>query len=99
MTTGRNIAQIAFNSNEGIRTTQITVTDVWSQKTLYQGDFSIAMRLSIMEPDQIAVFQPSGEFRVLDVSTGKLLLDQKLDPVNELREIQTLRAATTCIYS
>ncbi len=92
LTAGRNIAQLAFNTSDGNRVLQITVTDIWSQKTVYEGEFPITTRISVMEPNAIAMFEPAGKFRVLDVETGRLLVEQELDAVSDLQAIQTLRS-------
>jgi outer membrane protein assembly factor BamB len=90
LTSGRNLAQLVFSTTGGNRVMHIKVTDVWSQQPAYDGDFPIAARLSVMEPGSIAIFEPSGEFHVLDVSSGKMLIDTKLEPAEDLQSIQTL---------
>jgi hypothetical protein len=78
--------------SEGSRVMQIKVTDAWSQKTVYEGGFHIGSRISVIEPKSIAIFEPTGEFHVLDISTGKLLIDEKLEAVSDLQSIHTLMA-------
>ena len=85
LTTGRNLAQLNFSLK------QITVTDIWTQKTVYQGKFPENMRLSVIEPNAIAAFDPTGKFQVLDVASGKMLIDTKLEPISELQAIVTMR--------
>ncbi len=92
MTGGRNIAQLGFNSGEASRMWVVTVTDIWSQETLYKAEYSPAVRVSAVEPNLIAILEPTGNFHVLDVDTGKLVVDQKLEPANDLQAIQTLRS-------
>jgi len=68
------------------------VTDIWAEKTLYRGDHTPGARLAVIEPNAVAVFEPSGEFRVIDIETGRLMIDKKLEPLKELQAIHTLRS-------
>jgi outer membrane protein assembly factor BamB len=92
MTSGRNIAQLGFNSSEKNRAWVVTVTDIWSQAILYKAEYSPAVRISAVEPNLTAILDPNGTFHVLNVETGKLVVDQKLEPLNDLQAIQTLRS-------
>jgi hypothetical protein len=91
LTSGRNLAQYGFGVSRGTRVPQITVTDIWSQKTLYRGEFSPSVRISVIEPNAVAVLEPTGSFRVIDIETGRMLVDQKLEPLSDLFAIYTMR--------
>ena len=67
LTAGRNIAQLGFNTSHGNRVILLTVTDIWSQKTVYQTELPVTARVSVIEPNMVAVFDPSGKFTVIDV--------------------------------
>jgi outer membrane protein assembly factor BamB len=89
LTAGRNVAQLT--SARGNRSL-LTVTDVWQQKTLYQTELPGNARFSVIEPNALAVLEPSGQFRVVDVQSGKLAIDEKLDAIPDLQAIYTMRA-------
>ena len=92
LTAGRNIAQLGFNTSHGNRVIMLTVTDIWSQKTLYQAELPVTARVSVIEPNLIAVFDPSGKFTLIDVEDGRLVIDQKLEAASDLQSIQTLKS-------
>lgn len=91
LTSGRNIAQLGFSMSDGNRVTLLTVTDIWSKKTVYRGEFPVAARVSVSEPNAVAVFAPTGEFHLIDVQTGRTIIDQKLQAMKDLQSIQLLR--------
>jgi outer membrane protein assembly factor BamB len=91
LTSGRNLAQCGYAVSRGTRVPQITVTDMWSRKTLYRGEFSQSAGISVIEPNAVAVYEPTGTFRVIDIETGRMLVDQKLEPLSDLYMIHTNR--------
>ncbi len=91
LTAGRNLAQIGFNSSGDIRVTSVTVTDIWSQKLVYQAEFPVTARFSVVEPNAFAVLEPSGAFHVVNVESGQAVIDRQLEAVNDLQSIHTLR--------
>lgn len=91
LTTGRNVAQFASNSNRKTGESVVTVTDIWSQEVLYQGEFPATARYSVVEPNLIAVFEPAGDFHLIDTETGKAIVDEKLEPAGDLQSIQALK--------
>jgi outer membrane protein assembly factor BamB len=92
LTSGRNIAQLGFNSSHGNRVIMLTVTDIWSQKTIYQTELPVTARVSVIEPNLVAAFDPSGKFTLLDVEDGRLVIDQKLEAASDFQSIQTLKS-------
>ncbi len=88
-TSGRQITQISFNS--GRKKAQVTITDIWSQKTIYQGEFSAMARFSVVEPNFVAVVEPSGAFHLINVADGRVAIDDKVDVGADLQSLQTLR--------
>ncbi|HEX4416017.1 MAG TPA: PQQ-binding-like beta-propeller repeat protein, partial [Lacipirellulaceae bacterium] len=91
VTAGRNVAQINYTTNHGSRVIAVTITNIWDQKQVYSADLPISTQVATVEPNAIAIFEPSGAFHLIDAETGHAILDQKLDPVNDLQAIQTLR--------
>ena len=99
LTAGRNVAQIGFNTSRDNRVTSVTVTDIWSQKTVYQAEFPVTARFSVVEPNAFAVLEPSGAFHLVNVESGQAVIDQQLEAVSDLQSIHTLRLATNCSCS
>jgi outer membrane protein assembly factor BamB len=91
MTTGRNLAQLSFATSRGNRTMSIRLVEAWSQDVLYEGEFSLGARISVVEPDALAVYEPSGKFRLIDTKSGKTIIDEELQPSPELQNIYTVR--------
>jgi outer membrane protein assembly factor BamB len=92
ITSGRNIAQLTNHRARGKTGLVITVTDVWARKKLCEVELPTISRISLVEPDAIAAFDPSGQFRLIDVATGKVTIDQKLEAAPDLQSIYTFRA-------
>jgi len=92
LTTGRNIAQLGFSSAQGSRVIQFKITDIWAQKPVYEAELPVTARVSVIEPNLVAVFDPSGKFSLVDISDGSLVIDQKLEPATDFQSIQTLIA-------
>ena len=99
LTAGRNIAQLANTVHLGVRSTTILVTDVWTQKTLFRHDFSPAARFSVLEPDKLAVFEPSGDFQVIDVNTGARSSSKSWTKRAICNPFRPSNPATSCSYS
>jgi hypothetical protein len=95
ITAGRNIAVLGVRPERERRDYVLAVLDVMTQQKLYEVEFPITSRVSVVEPHSIAVCEPSGKFRLIDVRTGELTIDQQLEPVPDLQSIQTLRCDDT----
>ena len=91
LTAGRNVAQIAFNTSRENRVCTVTITDIWSQKTVYQAEFPVTARFSVVEPNSFAVLEPAGAFHLVNVESGQAVIDQQLEAVADLQFIHTLR--------
>jgi hypothetical protein len=92
ITVGRNLATLEIRTEGGKRAKVVQVVDVWSQKTLFEAEYPAAAEVSVVEPNAIAVCDPTGRIQLIDVRTGRTVIDQKIDAVLELRNIQTLRS-------
>lgn len=90
MTSGRNVAKIGFNTVRDKRSVFLRVTDIWAKKELFSAEYVIDARLASVEPTAVAIYEPSGKFQLLDVGTGKLIIDQQLAPLPKPRSIETL---------
>jgi hypothetical protein len=92
ITAGRNLADFGFQTNRAGRILSLRIRDLWSQDVIYEGEFPPSSRLAVVEPDAIAVYEPSGKFVLIDAQRGKLLIDQQLQPFEDLHSIQAMRA-------
>ncbi len=90
LTSGRNVAKIGFNTVRDKRTVYLSVTDVWTNKELFLAEYGIDARMANVEPHAVAVYETSGKFQLIDVRTGKLIVNQQLEPLAKLRSIETL---------
>jgi outer membrane protein assembly factor BamB len=88
LTAGRNVAHLTGRGNR----LQLSVTDVWTQKPLYQTDFPNATRYSVIEPNAVAVLEPTGQFRLIDVQAGKAVIEEKLDTASDMQALYTMRS-------
>ena len=95
LTSGRNIAQLGARTRSGQRAQILTVTDIWSQETLFDAEYDAASCFSTFEPNAVAVYEPSGRFQLVDVATGQVKIDQQLEPVPSLNSIHTLLSGDT----
>jgi outer membrane protein assembly factor BamB len=91
LTSGRNVAHLASVPGRGNRP-RLVVTDVLTQKTLYQTDVSDRVRYSVIEPNALAVLESTGQFRLIDVATGKALIDEKLEAAADSQAFYTMRS-------
>jgi outer membrane protein assembly factor BamB len=92
---GRNIAQMGFHTERDNRAIHIKVTDIWSQETLFDSEFSINSKTSIVEPNAVAICEPSGRFQLIDVRTGNVIIDQQLEALPDLHSIHAMRSGDT----
>jgi hypothetical protein len=92
MTAGRNVAELGFQINRAGRILLLRIRDIWSKEVLFEAEYPIASRLSVVEPDAIAVYEPSGKFQLIDARTGKALIDRPLQAVEDLQSVETMRS-------
>jgi hypothetical protein len=95
LTAGRNVAVLGVRPERERRDYVLTMLDVLSQDELYEVEFPITGRVSIVGPHAIAVFEPSGKLRLIDVRTGAAIIDQQLEPVSDLQSLQTIQSGDT----
>ncbi len=91
MTAGNNVAQLASGTSHGNQYL-LSVRDVWRKNTLYEVELPNTAKFSLVEPNAIAEFDPSGQFRLIDVPSGRLVVDEKLDAVPGTQAIHTILA-------
>jgi outer membrane protein assembly factor BamB len=91
LTVGRNVARTGSDPNHPNRM-MLSVIDVWEQKPLYETELPSGSRLAVVEPNAIAVFDPTGQFRCIDVQSGRSVIDEKLEAASDVQSIFTMRA-------
>ncbi len=95
LTAGRNVAHLGSVPARGNRL-QLSVTDVWAQKPLYQVELPnndrAPTRISVVEPNAVAALDSTGQFRLIDVESGKLIIEEKLDAIPDMQAIHTMRS-------
>jgi hypothetical protein len=67
------------------------VSDLFSGEERYEHNFPIASRVSVMEPNAIAVYEPTGRFLVVDVRSGTITMEQDLEPLPDVDGISTMK--------
>jgi hypothetical protein len=94
LTAGRHLAQISSGMNQSNtnRVQIVSVIDVMSQESLCKLELPSTARISVIEPNCIAAFDPSGRFCVVDVQNGRILIDEKLDAAPEMQAFYTMRS-------
>jgi hypothetical protein len=89
LTAGRSIARVEYQN--GPRAV-VRVIDLWSEETLFERECNTASRFAVVEPELLLVMEPTGQLRGLDTRTGKVVLDQRLESVEQLGRIYALRS-------
>ncbi len=92
ITVGRNLATWDARTEGGKRVLILQVVDVLSQEKLFETEYPPGTQVSVVEPNAVAVCDPSGRFQLIDVRSGRTLIDEPIEAVAELRSIQTLRS-------
>ncbi len=61
---------------------KLLMRDVWLDQTLWSYTFVVGARAALAGQEAVGVFQPNGEFSLITLADGKLLVKEKLDPEN-----------------
>lgn len=62
----------------------------WVEKELWRETFESGTRASLVSETELAVYEPNGRFRTMDLVAGTPLLDRKLDPQRSLLGVYVL---------
>jgi hypothetical protein len=81
LTAGRNVANHFFRGTGPERRLVLKVTDLWTEKVLFEQEFGAQTRLSATEPRFVAVYDPAGRFQFVNIETGAAVIDQQLEEV------------------
>ena len=90
LTAGRNVAQRDIRGTGRERKMSLRVTDVEAQSVLFEAEYDDQAQMSVVEPQAVAVCEPSGRFQLVDVRTGRVRIDEQLQAVADLQNIRTL---------
>jgi outer membrane protein assembly factor BamB len=88
LTAGRNVAALGIRPERERRDMVLTVVDIWSQETLYKGEFPITSRVAVVEPHGVAMCARSGKFQLVDVRSGRAIVGEQLEESPDLQIIQ-----------
>jgi hypothetical protein len=91
-TAGRNIAEVGFETDGDKRGLVVRISDIHSQEMLYESRTILSSRVTVLEPGMIAIYEPTGSFRLIDVASGKPLIDTMLEPVADANAIYAMPA-------
>jgi hypothetical protein len=92
LTAGRNVAQLGGRNEGDSRILQLRVTDIASQETLFEAEYPAASATTVVEPNAVAMLEPSGKFQLIDVQSGATIVDAQLEPIPTLANIEMTRS-------
>ena len=67
--------------------TQLTLVDPWKNETVWQRDFHTEAHPWLIDGRRVAVFDPEGNLAVVDLESGKNLMEAKVDAAKSLEGI------------
>jgi hypothetical protein len=97
LTAGRNVAHLIDTKQDSKPVKLVRIVDAATGKTLVEQEFDLTVRMSTLEPNLLAIVEPSGDFQLIDVRTADTLISHKLELASEPRSI-TLYQAGEAIY-
>jgi hypothetical protein len=88
LTAGRNVARASTSTANSVSQTVLSVLDVEANKMLFEGVYDRGSRLTAVEPHLLAVYEPTGEFQLIDIRTGKVVIAKSLDAFPAVQNIR-----------
>jgi tetratricopeptide (TPR) repeat protein len=76
---GRRVLTWRSVAGNGNRKTEILLADPWKRQDFVLGDFAADMRGTIVDDEALAIFEPSGRFRIVSLNDGHKLIDEQLE--------------------
>lgn len=92
LTAGRHIAQVFDSQGDSGPQTKLRITDGVTGEQRLEAVYERAARLATLEPNLVAIVEPSGQFEVIDVSTATRLFDRRLTLKSAPRLLTLFRA-------
>ncbi|MEX0701939.1 MAG: PQQ-binding-like beta-propeller repeat protein, partial [Planctomycetales bacterium] len=71
---------------------QLSLIDVVTDEALWMRKFPRDIRMELVAGEELAVIDPAGRLEILSLADGKGLLDQKIEPIQNLSAFQVLRS-------
>jgi outer membrane protein assembly factor BamB len=96
LTTGRNIARLSAPIGAARQT--LLIADAVTNETIYAADYT-APRLTVIEPNLVLVYEPTGKFHAVDVRTGTVIIDHGLEAYPNVASLQGYLADDTLIVA
>ncbi len=90
MTIGRNVAEVGFKMSRDSRLLTIRLSDIYSGKVLYEHEFPISSRVCVVEPDTIAIYEPTGHFQLIDARNAEIRVDEQLEPLADVQNLYAM---------
>jgi outer membrane protein assembly factor BamB/tetratricopeptide (TPR) repeat protein len=90
MVAGRNVAQREIRGGGRERKMHLRVTDVQAENVLLNAEYDDQSQMTVVEPNSLAVYEPSGHFQLIDVRTGRIQIDEALRAMPDLQSIRSL---------
>lgn len=82
-TNGRRV--LGWTGGDGQR--KVRLYDAWTGKTLYEGEFAAGSRGGLHHDRVMAAVQPDGQTRIVSLTDGRVIVDQKLEAEASLNSI------------
>jgi tetratricopeptide (TPR) repeat protein/outer membrane protein assembly factor BamB len=92
ITASRNVAELGFQINRNRHVLLLRISDIWSQDVLYEAEHPRATRTAVVEPNYIAIYEPTGRFQLIDVRSGKSAIDEQLEAMPDVLNIYTMQS-------
>jgi outer membrane protein assembly factor BamB len=78
LTAGRNVVQLRDTKTDGQAKKTLRMIDAVSGERLFEADLDPAACTTTLEPEIVAVVEPSGKFQLLNVRSGSKIIEEKL---------------------
>lgn len=92
LTAGRNVAQLLDVKIDNQARKSIRIIDAVSGEKRFEDNYDPAACTTTLEPDIVAVVEPSGKFQLLNVRTGIKQLEEKLPLLARPKSVTALRS-------
>ena len=86
LTAGRNVARAG--TKEGLNQSFVSVVDIESGKVLWEANYHPKSAMTVVEPNFVAVYEPTGKFQLIDIQSSKVVIDQSLEAYPRLQNIR-----------
>lgn len=92
LTAGRSIAQLVDTKKGNATGKTLRIVDAVSGETRFETTYNPAVRMTTLEPNLIAVVEPSGKLELIDVDTAEPVIQEDLSIASAPRSLALYRA-------